>query len=244
MGYASRAGRARTNSANPQAHAICDRCGFRYNWVDLSWQYDWRGAQLANIRILVCSPCKDTPQQQLRSIVVPADPVPIINARTQDFVAASINYSSISGGGTVDPVTGIPIPPNVNLLTQAGENSTTQPYGPPVGLTQAAQMPLKGTQAYAVLLPVISVTSNGSDQITVNCSAAHNLTTNDQVSVQGLSNNKLTGFYSVTVTTGTQFTFQSNTATPIGSLYLPTSRIVTAQVGLPYGYTKIPQTGI
>jgi hypothetical protein len=27
-------------------------------------------------------------------------------------------------------------------------------------------------------------------------------------------------------------------------LYLPTSRIVTAQVGLPYGYTKIPQTGI
>jgi len=221
MGYASRAGRARTNSANPQAHAICDRCGFRYNWVDLSWQYDWRGAQLANIRILVCSPCKDTPQQQLRSIVVPADPVPIINARTQDFVAASINYSSISGGGTVDPVTGIPIPPNVNLLTQAGENSTTQPYGPPVGLTQAAQMPLKGTQAYAVLLPVISVTSNGSDQITVNCSAAHNLTTNDQVSVQGLSNNKLTGFYSVTVTTGTQFTFQSNTATPIGSLILP-----------------------
>jgi hypothetical protein len=176
--------------------------------------------------------------------VVPADPVPIINARTQDFVAASINYSSVSGGGTVDPVTGIPIPPSVNLLTQAGENSTTQPYGPPVGLTQAAQMPLKGTQAYAVLLPVISVTSNGSDQITVNCSAAHNLTTNDQVSVQGLSNNKLTGFYSVTVTTGTQFTFQSNTATPVGSLYLPTSRIVTAQVGLPYGYTKIPQTGI
>lgn len=244
MGYASRSGRARTSASNPQAHAICDRCGFRYNWVDLSWQYDWRGAQLANIRILVCRTCKDTPQQQLRSIVVPADPVPIINARTQDFVAAEINYSTVSGSGTVDPVTGIPIPPTVNLLTQAGENSTTQPYGPPVGLTQAAQMPLQGTQAYAVMLPVVSVTSNGSDQITVNCSAAHNLTTNDQISVQGLSANKLTGFYSVTVTTATQFTFQSNTATPAGSLYLPTSRIVTAQVGLPYGYTKIPQTGI
>ena len=244
MGYASRAGRARTNSANPQAHAICDRCGFRYNWVDLSWQYDWRGAQLANIRILVCSPCKDTPQQQLRSIVVPADPVPIINARTQDFVAASINYSTVSGGGTIDPITGIPIPPTVNLETEAGENSTTQPYGPPVGLTQAAQMPLLGKKAYAVLLPVLSVTANGSDVITVNCSAPHNLTTNDQVSVQGLSVNKLTGFYSITVTTATQFTFQSNTATAAGSLYLPTSRIITALVGLPYGYTKIPQTGI
>ena len=244
MGYASRSGRARTNAASPQAHAICDRCGFRYNWVDLSWQYDWRGAQLANIRILVCKRCKDDPQNQLRSIVVPADPTPVINARTQDFVAASINYSTVSGTGTIDPVTGIPIPPAVNLLTQGGENSTTQPYGPPVGLTQAAQMPLKGTQAYAVLLPIVSVTANGTDVITVTCSAPHNLTTNDQVSVQGLSVNKLTGFYSVTVTTATQFTFQSNTATVAGSLFLPTSRIVTAQVGLPYGYTKIPQTGI
>ena len=89
MSYASQAGRARTNPSNPQAHAICDRCGFRHNHVDLRWQYDWRGASLANIRLLVCGTCYDNAQPQLRAIVLPADPVPIANPRTQDFVAAS-----------------------------------------------------------------------------------------------------------------------------------------------------------
>jgi hypothetical protein len=54
--------------------------------VDLRWQFDWRGAALLNTRILVCRSCQDTPQQQLRSIVVPADPMPIINARPEPFV--------------------------------------------------------------------------------------------------------------------------------------------------------------
>ena len=92
MGYASKSGRARTNSRSPQAHAICDRCGFRHNHVNLKWQYDWRGASLANTRLLVCSSCYDAPQQQLRSIVIPADPMPIQNPRTQDFVTAGSNF--------------------------------------------------------------------------------------------------------------------------------------------------------
>ena len=66
MAYASVSGRARTSTSNPEAHAICDRCGFRYNWVDLRWQYDWRGAMLQNLKILVCKSCKDEPQQQQR----------------------------------------------------------------------------------------------------------------------------------------------------------------------------------
>lgn len=86
MGYASKAGRARTSAFRPQAHAICDRCGFRYNHVDLRWQYDWSGTSLRNLRILVCRRCQDKPQQQLRAIIVPADPVPIQNPRTEPFV--------------------------------------------------------------------------------------------------------------------------------------------------------------
>lgn len=97
MGYASQAGRAATSARNPQAHAICDRCGFRYNWVRLRWQYDWRGASLQNIKFLVCDTCYDNPQEQLRAIVVPADPVPIINARVQDFVTAETNTRYTSG---------------------------------------------------------------------------------------------------------------------------------------------------
>lgn len=86
MGYASKAGRARTSASHPRAHAICDRCGFRYNHFQLRWQYDWAGTSLVNKRILVCGRCYDKPQQQLRAIILPADPVPIQNPRTEPFV--------------------------------------------------------------------------------------------------------------------------------------------------------------
>ena len=117
MGYASRSGRARTSTRSPAAHAICDRCGFRYNHVDLRWQFDYSGSGLYNTRILVCDRCEDTPQNQLRSLVLPADPTPILNARTQDFVAAETDYRTTEGG-TTDPVTGIPIPGGDQRITQ------------------------------------------------------------------------------------------------------------------------------
>jgi len=109
MGYASKQGRARVDARNPRAAAICDRCGFVYNHYQLSWQYDWAGASLINKRILVCNTCYDEPQQQLRAIVVPADPVPILNPRLQDFVTAETSTRFTSGQNTVDPVTDIPI---------------------------------------------------------------------------------------------------------------------------------------
>ena len=86
MGYASKAGRARVSSTRPQAQAVCDRDGLWYNRVDLRWQYDWAGTSLINKRILVCKRCLDRPQQQLRAIIIPADPVPIQNPRTEPFV--------------------------------------------------------------------------------------------------------------------------------------------------------------
>lgn len=244
MSYASQSGRAKTSATNPQAHAICDRCGFRYNHAELKWQYDWRGAMIQNIRILVCDTCYDTPQEQLRSIVVPADPTPIVNARVQDFAAAESNYQTVTAPPTIDPETGIPIPGSTTLVTQDGQQLTTQPYGPPVGLTQPAVPPLKGTTQYAVRLPVLSVSANGTTIITVTCSQPHNLETNDQISVEGVTNTKACGFYSITKLTATAFTYQTAKVIPAGALLTSTTRIITASVGLPYGYTQIPQTGI
>lgn len=244
MSYASQSGRAKTSATNPQAHAICDRCGFRYNHAELKWQYDWRGAMIQNIKILVCDTCYDTPQEQLRSIVVPADPTPIVNARVQDFAAAESNYQTITAPPTIDPETGIPIPGTTTLVTQNGQQLTTQPYGPPVGLTQPAVPPLKGTTHYAVRLPVLSVSANNSTIITVTCSEPHNIETNDQISVEGVSDTKACGFYSITKLTATAFTYQTAKVVPAGALLTSTTRIITASVGLPYGYTQIPQTGI
>jgi len=137
MGYASKAGRARTDARNPQAHAICDRCGFRYNHVALRWQYDWRGASMMNIRLLVCDTCYDMPQEQLRAIVIPADPIPIQNPRTQDFVTAETNTRATSGQNTVDPETGIPVINGDTRITQDDKVRVTQQTGePPGGLNE------------------------------------------------------------------------------------------------------------
>ena len=133
MGYASQSGRARTSATNPQAHAICDRCGFRYNHVNLKWQYDWAGASLINKRMLVCNTCYDVPQEQLRAIVVPADPMPIINPRVQDFVTAEQNTRVTSGQNTIDPVTGIPIINGDTRVTQDDSVRVTQQTGEPPG---------------------------------------------------------------------------------------------------------------
>jgi len=197
-----------------------------------------------NIRILVCRRCLDTPQEQLRAIVVPADPLPIINARVQDFAIAETNYQTITQLPVYDPTTGIPIPGTTTLVTQDGRNLATQETGPPTGLTQSAIMPLQGNVHYGVCLNLLSVTANGTTIITVTCSSPHGLSTNGQIAAEGLSNNKADGFYSVTVLGAMSFTYMTNTVIPSGSLLTATALITTASVGLPLQFDQIPQTGI
>lgn len=111
-------GRANISQIYPRALAVCDRCGSLYNHVDLRWQYQWRGTKLQNIKQLVCEGCLDIPQEQLRVIILPMDPVPIMNARPENYVDAdnamsALGYSPISqimggrignlqGGGGLD----------------------------------------------------------------------------------------------------------------------------------------------
>ena len=137
MAYASKQGRARISARSPQAAAVCDRCGFVYQHSSLRWQFDWAGASLINKRLLVCNPCNDTPQQQLRAIVVPADPMPIMNPRVQNFVTAETSTRYTSGQNTVDPVTGIPIVGGNVRVTQTDEDRVLQQTGePPGGLNE------------------------------------------------------------------------------------------------------------
>lgn len=71
---------------NPEAFAQCDRCGFWRNRGALVWQTQWAGQHIYNIQVLVCKErCFDTPNEQLRTIVLPPDPPPIINARPPNF---------------------------------------------------------------------------------------------------------------------------------------------------------------
>lgn len=77
---------ARVSTNNPEAFAICDRCGFVRNMSDLIWQDAWAGTHLYRIQTLVCSDrCYDVPQEQLRTIILPPDPPPVLNARVPNY---------------------------------------------------------------------------------------------------------------------------------------------------------------
>jgi hypothetical protein len=86
-------GRARVNARSPSAQGVCDRCGFWYNLRDLRWQWDWSGPELRNKRILVCTnTCLDVPQEQLRVLLLPPDPLPVLNARPEQFRLDEVNF--------------------------------------------------------------------------------------------------------------------------------------------------------
>ena len=245
MGYASLSGRARTSSRNPRAFGVCDRCAMWHNHYQLKWQYDWGGASLINKRILVCDTCYDTPQNQLRAIILPADPMPVVNPRTEPYAFDETNTRVVSQPAQIDPNTGLAIPGTApTLQTQDGQDMTTQPIGPPVGLDQNAVMPLQEGQTYARVLPILSITATGGTTVSVTCSSAHGLSTNDQIAVEGITKAQASGFYSVTVLGATSFTYQIGKPLAAQSLLTATTRVITAIVGLPYGYTQIPQTGI
>jgi hypothetical protein len=258
MAYASLSGKARTSAKSPRAHAICDRCGGRFNFCDLRWQMDWRGVTIQNLRILVCPRCVDEPQEQLRALTLPADPEPIINARVQDFTVAENNYRAASIPSAVHPITGLPVQSDLLRVTEDCENRTPFPFGRPVGLDANAVMPYNGAlqRHLGVPLNILSVTGDGSATVTVTCSSVHGLQNFEsisgtdpspveigpsQVAVQGLNYAPACGFYSVNVTTATAFTYMTYGLNPAQSLLTPTTRIITALVGLPRGYKRIPK---
>ena len=84
--------RVRVSARDPRAAGVCDRCGIPTNHHKLTWQYDWSGLRLQNLRILVCSRCYDQPQRQKGAKPVTADPLPIMNARPEPFTVTGFGY--------------------------------------------------------------------------------------------------------------------------------------------------------
>ena len=244
MAYASQAGRARTSPSNPQAHAICDRCGFRYNLVNLSWQFDWAGASLINKRLLVCNPCNDNPQQQLRAIVLPADPVPVQNPRIQDFVTAetnnrftssqTLNPSSASGDGTTATLTFrvslaiAPITVGSTILVSGVE---------PVGYNGTYIVTASSnTGAYTVsYLNRSSGDLVTSGQVTINIDPVTGL-------AKGVTQNRITQSDQNRVTQMTGEPPFGLNQEPGTSIFVPDD-IGGNDPGLPYNMNEVPKTG-
>lgn len=91
------------DATRPRARGVCDACGFHYQLDRLRWQYQWVGPKLQNLRFLVCDECYDVPQEQLRTIVLPPDPVPVFNPRPENYVSDDNPLSAI--GADANPFT-------------------------------------------------------------------------------------------------------------------------------------------
>lgn len=91
-------GRAHVSPSRPQSFAVCDGCGIWSNHVDLSWQQQWSGVKLQNLRLLVCRRCLDVPQAQLKARILQPDPVPIRNPRPELFSVDETTYLTTNDG--------------------------------------------------------------------------------------------------------------------------------------------------
>ena len=241
MGYASRSGRAKTDPKNPRAHAICDRCSFRYNHANLSWQYDWAGASLINKKMLVCQTCYDEPQQQLRAIVVPADPVPVMNPRVEPYAWDETDRRQVSGANIVSPTTGIPVPRGDTRVTTAGSSATsnnrvTQQTGEaPGGKNQ-----LPGTDPNAVSYRVITNVFNTGGVIYLTVVNTSGFITNQNVIVGNVGG--VTAANGSWVITVVDLTTISLNGSVFSGAYTSGGYLIN-DPSVPYGFTEVPQTG-
>ena len=90
--------RAQTDPSAPRSWGTSDRSGFVNNLQNLRWQFDWRGMQLQNLRILVADWEYDKPQRQLGTIILPPDPVAVSNARPKSYEIDEIWPRLVQGG--------------------------------------------------------------------------------------------------------------------------------------------------
>lgn len=93
---------AETDPDNPRAWGTDDRSGFVHNLGDLKWQMQWGGNELINTRVLVGPDYLDGPQQQLRTLVLPADPAPLFNARPENYVVDETDWLTTQDGDIVE----------------------------------------------------------------------------------------------------------------------------------------------
>lgn len=237
-------GRASVSTTNPRAFGICDRCGFLYNHHELQWQFDYRGAALINIRLLVCETCLDVPQNQLRNIIVPADPTPIMNARTEDYPTASTDFFS-----TIDnfrQITSASWTGSVVTLTLAGPLTL-----PPINVGSTIIVSNVSPARYNGTYVVVSSSNVGAYTVSFASSASGNIVSGGTVATNV---DPITGLVRLTpqrvITEAGESIVNQSTGAPQGNLNetpgVPEGfppELGGDDPGLPYGFVDIPSTG-
>jgi hypothetical protein len=106
----------------------------------LQWQWDFQGARLQNLRLLVCDSCNDKPFQQNRTIILPPDPMPIMNPRPELYTSDDNPITEINWDPLALTVAALPLGRNGNIGNMTGGAGVDAPFGP----TAAYQWPVNG----------------------------------------------------------------------------------------------------
>lgn len=110
---------------DPRAEGICDRCNFRFRLMDLSWQYAFQGTTMPqNTRMLVCSEgCMDPLNPQDQAYILPPDPLPVYNARPENYVLDESSWLSTQDGDVITTQDGDPLTTAIPSPSQAANAS-------------------------------------------------------------------------------------------------------------------------
>lgn len=65
--------------------------------------------QLQNLRLLVCDTCLDVPSLQLKTIILPPDPLPVFNPRPEAYDTIVPSNMITMGGHWLVTMTGRPL---------------------------------------------------------------------------------------------------------------------------------------
>ncbi len=94
--------RADVDNERERVWTTDDRDGFINNKNKMKWQFEWAGSQLINKKLLVSQSNLDEPQQQLRTLVLPADPVPKQFARPENYVVDETDWLTTQNGDVIE----------------------------------------------------------------------------------------------------------------------------------------------
>jgi hypothetical protein len=213
-----------------------------YNHSALRWQFDWAGASLINKRILVCDTCYDEPQQQLRAIVIPADPVPILNPRTEPYTWDSTDYRQVSGYNTTNLTTGIPVPQgDVRVTTENNEPTADKRVVQQTGEAPNGTNQLPGTDPNAVTYrTVTNAVDNGSGRVRLTIATTNGMRSGQQVTVQEVGGvSSADGNWTITVVDTTHIDLNNST---FSGSYTSGGYVIN-NPSLPRGFAVVPRTG-
>lgn len=124
-------GHARVSQRSPSAIGVCQRCGFWYQRSDLVPQFQWAGVKLQNQELYVCTrTCLDVPQTALKTIVIPADPLPVWRPFPENYTETVPSYiateSQNFGGSDITTESGD------DLVWEVGDTPLPDPNNPTI----------------------------------------------------------------------------------------------------------------